>query len=249
MTKPDDLIIKRPSVIKYIAEHFRVFSELRQSYKFEKTYQPKTKGDGHPVLVIPGFMGSDWSTGRVRKFIENLGYTTYGWELERNYGDISKLNVLLKRIEALHDQHQAQVSLLGWSLGGVYARQLAKARPELIRQILTMGSPFAGINEPNNAAWLYRLINKNRVVAEADKKWMHDIAAPAPVPTTAIYSKSDGIVHWKTCMEQEDDIHQNVEIKGGHFGLGHNPEVWLIIEDRLKYHHTNWQKSTLNKEY
>lgn len=226
--------IQRPSLLKYIGEHFRVWGELWRSYRFNKNYQAQKQGDGHPVLVIPGFLGSDWSTKRVRVFLTKLGYKTYGWGLGKNLGDISQLNILVQQIEQLYKEHQTPVSLLGWSLGGVYARQLAKENPALIRQVITMGSPFAGINEPNNAAWLYRIINRGRAVAEADKKWLKDIPAPAPVPTTAIYSKSDGIVPWEACIEaKEDALHQNVEIDGCHFGLGHNPEVWLILEERL----------------
>ncbi len=236
-------IIKRPSFLKYIGEHFRVWNELRKSFYFRRSYKPVTKGDGHPVLILPGFLGSDLSTGRVRRFLKKLGYTPYGWDLERNLGDISKLNILLERIETLYEKHGEKVSLLGWSLGGVYARQLAKAKPDLIRQIITMGSPFAGINEPNNAKWLFDLINRGKEIAKEDKeKWMVDISAPAPVPTTAIYSKNDGIVPWQACMEPiVDAIHQNIRIEGCHFGLGHNPEVWLILEDRLQYSIENWQ--------
>jgi len=235
--------IQRPSLFKYVSEHIKVWGELGRSFKFRRTYKPTTKGDGHPVLVIPGFLGSDYSTGRVRRFLKKLGYTPYGWGLDRNLGDISKLNVLLEKAEKLYNIHGEKVSLLGWSLGGVYARQIAKAKPEIIRQVITMGSPFAGIDQPNNAKWLYDLINKGKVVSEADKeKWMKDIAAPAPVPTTAIYSKNDGIVPWQACMEQTvDAIHQNVRIEGCHFGLGHNPEVWLILEDRLQYTRENWK--------
>ncbi len=236
--------IQRPSFLKYVGEHIRVWGELRRSYYFRRSYQPVTKGDGHPVLVIPGFLGSDLSTGRVRRFIERLGYTPYGWDQERNLGNLDKLNTVIQKIEELHDQHQTKVSLLGWSLGGVYARQLAKAKPESVRQVITMGSPFAGINEPNNAKWLFDIINRGKEISEENKKrWMLDIPAPAPVPTTAIYSKNDGIVPWQACMEiTEDELRQNIEIEGCHFGLGHNPEVWKILEDRLQYSQKNWKK-------
>lgn len=234
--------IKRPSFLKYVAEHFKVWNELRLSNKFRRTFKPSTKGDGHPVLVIPGFLGSDLSTGRLRRFLKKIGYTPYAWGLGRNYGDISQLNILLEQIGSLYEKHQKKVSLIGWSLGGVYARQLAKAKPELVRQVITMGSPFSGIDAPNNASWLYNLINYRRPVAEVDQKWLKDISAPAPVPTTAIYSKDDGIVPWQTCMEQTiDATHQNVRIEGSHFGLAHNPEVWVIVEDRLRYDADNWQ--------
>ena len=234
--------IKRPSLLKYIGEHFKVWIEIRNFHIFKKTYQPSGKGDGHPVLVLPGFMASDLSTSRFRKFIKSNGYTPYGWALGRNYGKINQLNTLLKKIEDLHKTHQTKVTLIGWSLGGIYARQLAKVKPELIRQVITLSSPFAGINEPNNVTWLYKLVNYKREITEADKRWLANIPDPAPVPTTAIYSKDDGIVPWQTCMEViEDHFHQNIEVKGTHFGLGYNPSVWAIVENRLQYSAENWQ--------
>jgi PGAP1-like protein len=234
--------IKRPPLFKYVGEHLKVWNELRKFYKFKKTFNPPPTGDGHPILILPGFMASDFSTGHFRTFLKQLGYTPYTWDLGRNYGNISQLNILLKKIQNLHEEHQAKVSLIGWSLGGVYARQLAKVKPDLIRQVITLGSPFAGIHEPNNVVWLYKLINGKRKISENDKKWMENIAGPAPVPTTALYSKDDGIVPWEACMEPiEDELHQNIEIKGTHLGLGFNPAVWTIVEDRLKYTAENWQ--------
>lgn len=211
---------------------------------FKRTYQPVNDGDGHPVLVIPGFMTSDWSTKEYRRFLQKFGYTAYGWGLGRNYGDISELNLLEQKIDQLYEQYQQPISLIGWSLGGVYARQLAKARPEKVRQVITVCSPFAGIDEPNNAKWLYKLVSIGRKVDPADQqKWTSDIVSPPEVPTTALYSKDDGILPWQVCKEPiEDDIHQNVEITGTHFGLGFKPAVLNITQDRLKYNKDNWQK-------
>ena len=232
---------QRPSLFKYIAEFIRFWIELLKAFIFRKRYEVTTQGDSHPVLVIPGFMANDLTTSPLREFIKKLGYSPYPWDLRRNYGDISQLNILEKKIEELYAKHQTKVSLIGWSLGGVYARQLAKEKPHLIRQIITMGAPFAGIHQPNNAAPLYNLINVHKPIAVGDKKWLVDLLSPAPVPTTAIYSKQDGIVPWQVCMEQkEDDTHQNIEIKGGHFGLVRNPSVWLIVEDRLQYTAETW---------
>ena len=240
--------LKRPSAFKYILEHFKVWKELWASYRFRRSYSVEQAGDEHPVLVIPGFLGSDFSTSRVRRFIKRIGYTPYTWELGRNYGDVNQLNDLRERLMEIYKKHDTKVTLIGWSLGGVYARQLAKDQPELIRQIITLGSPFGGINQPNNAAWLYKLINKGKSINPASKKWFENIPAPAPVPTTAVYSKEDGIVPWQACMEEvEDEIHENVEINGSHFGLGHNPAVWIIIADRLKYSAKNWKKFNKGK--
>ncbi|MEZ5041831.1 MAG: alpha/beta fold hydrolase [Saprospiraceae bacterium] len=234
--------IKKPSVLSFLDENRKVWIALWQAYTFRKTHQTTAKGDGHPVLVLPGFMASDLSSFLLRRFIKEQGYVPYPWGLGRNYGDLSQLNTLLTKIETLQAKHQTQVSLIGWSLGGVYARQLAKERPDLVRQVITLAAPFAGIDQPNNAAWLHKLINYRSPIADADQKWLVDLAGPAPVPTTALYSKDDGVVPWQACMEPiEDALHQNVEIKGGHFGMGYLPSTWLLIADRLQLTAANWK--------
>ncbi|MEM8889156.1 MAG: alpha/beta hydrolase [Bacteroidota bacterium] len=234
--------IPRPSWIRFFGEPFLVWKDIAQSLLFQQSYDAIPSGDGHPVLILPGFLGNDLSTLFLRRFIQNLGYSSYGWEMGTNLGDIRKLHGLLEKIEYLHQKHQSKVSLIGWSLGGVYGRQLAKRRPDLIRQIITMGAPFADIEQSNNAAWFYKVINQNRPVTEKEREWLVDIAAPAPLPTTAIYSKVDGIVPWQTCMEYpEDNWHQNIEVGGSHLGLPYTPAVWIVVEDRLKFGQKNWQ--------
>ncbi len=237
-----DTPITRPSLWKYIGEHIKVWFEVFRFLRFKRHFKPKADGDGHPVLVIPGFMTTDWSTRTYRSYIDEFGYQSYGWGLGRNLGDISELNILEEKIDELYDKHQEPVSLVGWSLGGVYARQLAKVKSAKVRQVITVCSPFAGIDQPNNAKWLFNLVSVGTEVSEADKqKWTQDIPSPAPVPTTALFSKDDGIVPWAACMEcEEDNLHQNVEIKGTHFGLGFKPSVLHITQDRLKYTKENW---------
>lgn len=228
--------------MRLLGEPILVWKDLFQSLLFQNSYPITPSGDGHPVLVLPGLLGHDFTTSFLRKFIEDLGYTPYGWEMGTNYGDLRKLKILLQDIEALHEEHQEKVSIIGWSLGGVYARQLAKRRPELIRQVITLGSPFINIEESNNAAWVYKLFNENRPLNDEDLAWKEDLPSKAPVPTTAIYSKIDGIVPWQNCMESpEDDWHQNVEVEGSHFGLPYIPAVWVVIEDRLQFKQANWQ--------
>jgi len=232
--------IKRPSLFLYFTESFRAIMDRISSIQFRKTFNPTIKGDGHPVLVVPGFLTSDTSTKILRDFIARIGYTPYAWELGRNYGDIEDITTLVAKLDALHNKHQEKISLIGWSLGGVYARELAKQRPALVRQVITLGSPFAGLQEPNNANWIFDLM-KGKKAKELDPVWLATVPNPAPVPTTALYSKKDGIVSWKVCMEKEDAIHQNVEVKGSHLGLGFNKQVMAIIADRLPYSAANWK--------
>ena len=233
--------IKRPSLLLYLTEGFRAIRERVQSIKFRKEFVPLIKGDGHPVLVIPGFITDDSSTKGLRNFIDKIGYQSYPWELGRNYANLEDINTLLDKLEVIYAQHQQKISLIGWSLGGVYARELAKAKPHLIRQVITLGSPFGGIQEPNNATWLFNLI-QGKKAQELDKEWLATLPTPAPVPTTALYSKKDGVVPWQVCRERiEDALHQNVEVRSSHVGMGYNQEVFVIIADRLPYAEENWQ--------
>ncbi len=238
--------IKRPSFFMHISEAFRALKEYQRSKEFYNAFKKHNKGDGHPVLVIPGFLGSNTSTKGLRKFIKRLGYIPYDWGLGRNMADLSKLDDLLKLIDEVHEKHKTKISLIGWSLGGVYARELAKLREDKIRQVITLGSPFAGITEPNNAAWFYQLL-KGKSVEDIDPAWLESLPIPAPVPTTAVYSKEDGVVSWKVCREiVEDKFHQNVEVTGSHMGLANNASVWFLIEDRLQYKKETWNSFNYN---
>ena len=244
-----DQPISAPSFAKFMGEPIMVWKDLWQSHLFQKEYPINPSGDGHPVLVIPGFLTSDNATRKLRQFIKDIGYSPYGWELGVNTGDIRQLQILLDRIEALYEKHRSKVSIIGWSLGGIYARQLAKRDPRMIRQLITLGSPFGDTEYSNNAAWLFKMIHERRAYTETDLEWIQNIPAPAPVPSTAIYSKDDGIVDWKSCMEQiKTNWYQNIEVEGSHFGMSSIPSIWIVVEDRLKFQQKNWQPFE-KKEY
>jgi len=233
---------KRPSFFWLATEAVRAAAELGVSVPFRKYYKANECGDGHPVLVLPGFMASDFSTGPMRKFINDLGYTSHTWDLGRNYAKVTFINDLSEKLEALYEKHQQKISIIGWSLGGIYARQLAKKHPELTRQVITLGSPFRDITEPNNASWLYNLLPGRKRIVDLEESLLTDIPKPAPVPTTAIYTKEDGMVPWEVCLEEvEDDLHQNIQVRGSHLGLGVNLSVLEIIANRLQYKASNWE--------
>ena len=234
--------IQKPNAGLFWTEPFRALSGFGPYFRYRSKLMELPKGDGHPVMVIPGFMGSGLSTHILRKFINKHGYHAYDWGLDRNLANFKDLDFLSLKINDLYRKHQKKVSLIGWSLGGVYARQLAKQNPTQVRQVITMGSPFAKITAPNNAKWLYDWIKKREGTPEAEEAVMNDLPNPTPVPTTSIYSKQDGIVPWQSCIElHEDETHQNVEIIGSHLGLGWNPSAMKIIVDRLSYEASNWR--------
>jgi len=189
------------------------------------------RGDGHSVLVLPGFGGSDVSTRPLRRALNRLGYDAHGWGHGRNTGMRSSLRADLdRRIESLH-RGRGKVTLIGWSLGGIYARELARAAPGRVRRVITLGSPFNHHPRANNADRLYRWVNGG---GEAiDWEGFERRRVPPPVPCTAIYSKSDGIVHWRCAMEDAAPNTENVEVRGSHMGLGANVHVLRVIAERL----------------
>lgn len=233
----------RPSFFLCFTEAGRALTELGITYPYQSlTKYNKAEADGHPVMILPGFMTTKASTKLLREHVSKLGYPTYDWGMGRNFGKMEYMAALVERLEAIYKKHNQKVSLVGWSLGGVFAREIAKARPDLVRQVITLGSPFKDITHPNNVAWIYTLITGGKRVEDTDWALLENMPSPPSVPTTAIYSKEDGIVPWHACMEKvETDIHQNIQVRGSHLGLGVNTSVFWIIEDRLKYKKENWQ--------
>lgn len=201
------------------------------------------KGDGHPVIVLPGLGTADGSTQYIRSFLHDLGYDTHPWGLGRNLGPrhgIDKLlDQLIERIRVISDQSGGQqVSIIGWSLGGIYGREIAKIVPDLVRQVITLGTPFKG-GDRTNAAYLYELLSKDH--SHKDPEIIKKISTPPSVPFTSIYSKTDGVVHWECSIEDEGTVSENIEIPGAsHLGLGHNPIAMYVIANRLTQKKDSW---------
>ncbi len=236
------LKMKRPSVLWLLSEPTRALTELSISLPLSSIFNKAQTGDGHPVMILPGFMSSKTSTKVLRNFISKLGYNVFDWGMGRNLGKIEYIEIILESLDEVHKKTGQPISLIGWSLGGVFARQIAKERPDMIRQVITLGSPFGGITEPNNVEWIYTAISGGKHAKDINKALLRNFPLPAPVPTTAIYSKEDGIVPWQACMEKvEDELHQNIQVRGSHIGLGVNHSVFSIIADRLQYSKHNWE--------
>lgn len=200
------------------------------------------RGDGHPVLVLPGLVTSDRSTVALRTFLKSKGFDAHGWDLGRNYGPVPRIEKgIVDRLVALNEKTGRKVSLVGWSLGGIYARQLAKMMPERVRQVVTLGSPFNGDPRATNAWKLYEFTSGHKV-ADREHHMGGSIAEPPPVPTTAIYSRSDGICAWRSCVELETAIAENIEVEASHCGLGHHPAAVFAVADRLAQPEGSWAK-------
>jgi pimeloyl-ACP methyl ester carboxylesterase len=201
------------------------------------------RGDRHPVLVLPGFTASDTSTAPIRWTLRSQGYWAHGWNLGTNVGPTDQIfGGIHERLAQIYERHDRKVSIVGWSLGGIYARELARNNPELIRQVITLGSPFrmtladrstvSKLADALTPAWSEEVI---RLASEEFDK------PPLTVPSTAIYSRSDGIVRWHMCIDQLSENHENIEVRGSHSGLGFNPAVLYAMSDRLNQPEGDWR--------
>jgi alpha-beta hydrolase superfamily lysophospholipase len=172
------------------------------------------RGDGHPVLVLPGLGAGDRSTQPLRWFLRSRGYWAHGWKLGTNQGPNERTTRgLARRLDELADRHGTRVSLVGWSMGGVYARFLARRTPGSVRLVVTLGSPVS----------------------------IPEVRAPLDVPTTSVYSRTDAIVPYRLSLDPPGPQRENVEVRGSHIGLGHNPAVAIVVADRLALPENAWR--------
>ena len=199
--------------------------------------------DGHPVLVFPGLLASDFSTQPLRSFLKAQGYAVHCWKQGRNLGLRPGVEGdMLQRVDELYDRYgRRKLSLIGWSLGGIYARQLAKRRPDIVRCVVTLGSPFTGSPKATNAWRVYEFASGQKV-EDRDQHIAGPLAEPPPVHTTSIFSRSDGICAWQTCLNEERAKVENIEVYGSHCGLGHHPAAVYAIADRLAQAEGQWKK-------
>jgi hypothetical protein len=197
-----------------------------------------SSGDGHPVMVIPGWLASDRSTLPLRWFLRRRGYRVHGWELGRNQGPSPDLmQALVARFHAIRSHHGRAVSLIGWSLGGIYARELARHFPRDVRQVITLASPFRSPTSSNASRFLGTIARATSWSAERQAA----LGAPISVPATSIYSRSDGVVPWQSCLEEDGPLAQNIELVSSHVGMGHHPFALVVIADRLAQPEGSWQ--------
>jgi pimeloyl-ACP methyl ester carboxylesterase len=188
------------------------------------------RGEPHAVLVLPGLLASDLSTRVLRGWLGRLGYPVVGWELGRNRGPTQEvLTELPALLDRLAREHGTSVSVVGWSLGGIYARRLARKAPRQVRQVISLGSPFALVDRPL------------RVASRPGAAARGALARPLPVPSTAVYSRWDGVVDWRACRQQPGPRSENVAVHSSHLGMGHDPAVLWVVADRLAQPCSEWR--------
>ncbi len=232
-----------PSVLLSLTEPGRALGELAAFVALRPLMSLLPRGDGHGVLVLPGFMASDSSTGPMRRLLTQLGYEVAGWELGRNIKvDNVRVEAMARCVDALARRTGGTISIVGWSLGGVFARELAKQMPDKVRGVITLGSPISDDRDHSNARRLFEMLNGREPEPMRSGKFRQLAEAP-PVPTTSILTKADGVVHWRGSVQHPGKNAQteNIEVFASHVGLGVNPAVMLAIADRLAQPEGQWR--------
>lgn len=230
-----------PSSLLTLAEPGRAIGELASFYALRPLMSMLPKGDGHGVLVLPGFMASDYSTAPLRRLLGDLGYDAVGWNLGRNVRvDNARIEAMMACLNDLHDSTGRPISIVGWSLGGVFARELAKLAPEKVRLVISLGSPISDDRNHTSASRLFEYLNGEEPEPMQEGKFRSLAEAP-PVPTTSILPRTDGVVHWRGSVQEcEREDCENIEVVASHCGLGVNPAAVYAIADRLAQSEGEW---------
>ncbi len=192
----------------------------------------QAKGAGEPVMVLPGFGASDVSTAPLRRYLSWLGYEVQGWGLGRNGGEVAQmLPQVVDQVRKMSQEHKSEVHLIGWSLGGVFARETARDHPNYVSQVVTMGSPVVGGPKYTTMGKMFEKRGAN--LDEIEARIAARESTPIEVPLTSIYSKRDGIVGWQASIDRHSPQVEHIEVYTTHLGLGISPEVFKIIARKL----------------
>lgn len=226
--------IRRPSYALLALEPVRAMLEFAGHQVMGEGGLPR--GDRHAVVVFPGLATNATIVRPLHSFCERLGYPCFDWGLGLNTGPKGEidawLDALALGVQEQTASHAEPISLVGWSLGGIYAREVAKRLRSRVRQVITIGTPFAAGANHTNAGLVYRLLNGSR--PPNDPALLETLRTAPPVPTTSIYSRSDGVVAWQACMDtRRSSRSESIEIEGSHCGMPWNPAVLRVVANRL----------------
>ncbi len=236
-----DAAATRPSIRLALTEPARALADFAGLPVAAPWLSFAPRGDGHGVLVLPGLMASDTSTAALRRFLRWLGYSVQGWNLGRNRGPTAEVLAELPRaLTAAADRTGGPVSLIGWSLGGIYAREMGRRQPGQVRQVITLGSPFALTDSRQSRA--HGAYQRNSFRHAAGVPTRDQLHLPISVPSTAVYSRRDGIVAWQACIGPETAAHQNVQVRCAHLGFGVDPATLWLVADRLAAPVSHWRR-------
>jgi len=233
-----------PSWLWALLEAPRALTEATALMSARALLQSLPSGDGHAVMTLPGFLASDRSMRTVRKYLRNWDYDAHRWEMGRNLGlslerDIEAM--LDHRLKSIHETSGDKVSLIGWSLGGMLARELARRNPESVRSVITLGSPM-GDPKATNAWRLFETVSGIKIDNEHIQSRVRKLREPIHgIPMTAIYSSSDAVVSSEIAKLPPGDRVESIGVAASHFGMGYNPAVFFAIADRLRQLEGDWQ--------
>jgi hypothetical protein len=209
---------------------------------------PKHKSKkSKPILLMPPYLGNDNSTIFVRKYLKSIGFKTYKWDLGVNMINSKSLPKLIEKLDEIYEKHQEKVSLVGWSGGGLFAKIIANRYPEKVQQLITIGSPVWGVKNMKTPIIKTLEFVRGAKLRERNLKFIKELEEIPKVPITCIYTKTDGLIPWKNCMEAEtfrDDI-KNVEVFGSHCGMGANATVLLTVANALNSNLEKVQEKTI----
>ena len=191
------------------------------------------RGDGHLVVDIPGWRAPELSGAPMRSYLKRLGYDARGWGFGTNTGDPRRdVRRLSKRVLELVDEKGEPASLVGWSLGGVIAREVARLHPDAVRRVVTYGTPVTGGAAHTTIALAYGRGADVDADAEKVARRLH-AEEPIQVPLTVIFSRRDGVVAWQACIDRATPGGEHVEVSSTHIGMGIDPDVWAVVADRV----------------
>jgi hypothetical protein len=237
---PSSVTFQAPSLALLATEPLRAVLE----FCAVKLGQAKVvRGDGHPVIVYPGLGAGSLTTAPLRNHLQACGFEVYDWELGVNTGPdglfddwLAKLG---ERVRAVHARHQRKVSLVGWSLGGVYAREVAKICSPQVRQVVTLATPHNAMDDFNHAGTIYHFLGGS--TSQFTPELLARVGQRPPVPVTSVYSESDGLVCWQACLEEPGTHAENVAVDASHLGMPSHPDVLSIVADRLAQREGRWR--------
>lgn len=197
------------------------------------------RGDGHAVLVLPGLLANDSSTEMLRAYLQQRGFEASGWGQGNNLGPRpGVIDGCLQLLQQLQQRSGRKVSLVGQSLGGVYARLLAAMASDSVRLVVSLGSPLAGPTTASHARRVYDTVSGPHARDERRRELLRQ---PPRVPTSSIYSLSDGVVAWQTSVLPTQPQVENIEVRASHMGMGMHPAVLHAVADRLAQPEGQWE--------
>jgi len=226
--------IPQPPLFNMLLESRSLF-EWTSMYCIYPFIPKRIKGNGSPVLLIPPYLGDDYSTSFVRRYLTSLGFKTYKWDQGFNMVKSYYIPRLEEKLDDIYQKHGEKVSIVGWSGGGIFAKIMANRHPNQVEQILTIGSPVWGVMDMKTPVFGILEFFRGKSLKERNQRFLEELEPIPDVPITCIYTKTDGLLPWKHCMEAEsyrDDI-KNIEVYGSHSGLGANVSVLLITANAL----------------